>query len=109
MFKDGRLNVHDEKRNGWPWVFVTEALVKQIDEKIRENRQLCFRLSFSKFLVLYCVTQERASTPHILCKMDSIAQKEQKSQRIASSLQSFEAYDAESDSLLDCIVTRDET
>lgn len=46
MFKDGRENGHDEKLGGRPNI-VTEALVAQIDDKIRENYRLTItELSF---------------------------------------------------------------
>jgi hypothetical protein len=38
MFKNGRINVHDEERAGRPTV-VTQELVQMIDKKVRENRR----------------------------------------------------------------------
>ena len=37
-FKDGRTNVHDEKRSGRPSV-VNESLVQKVDNRVRENRR----------------------------------------------------------------------
>jgi hypothetical protein len=42
MFKDGRTNVHNEKRNGRPSV-VSDDLVQNVDQKICERR--CFTIS----------------------------------------------------------------
>jgi hypothetical protein len=37
MFKDGRTNVHNEERSGWPSV-LSDALVQSFDQKICERR-----------------------------------------------------------------------
>jgi transposase len=42
MFKDGRINVHDEERSGRPSV-VSEDLVRSVDQKMCERR--CFTIS----------------------------------------------------------------
>jgi hypothetical protein len=38
MFKDGRRNVHDEERNGWPSV-VSNDLFQSVEQKICERRR----------------------------------------------------------------------
>jgi hypothetical protein len=41
MFKDGRTNIHDEKRSGQASV-VSDGLVQSVDRKICERRRFTF-------------------------------------------------------------------
>lgn len=63
LFREGRTNVHDEKRSGRPSV-ITDDLVEKIDGKIRENRRFtitelseCFP-QISRTVVYEIVTQK---------------------------------------------------
>jgi hypothetical protein len=41
MFRDGRTDVHDEERSGWPSV-VSDDLIQSVDQKICERRLFTF-------------------------------------------------------------------
>jgi hypothetical protein len=63
MFKDGRTNVHDEKRSGQPSV-VSDDLVQSVDQKMCERRRFTISELSCEFphishTVLYKIITER--------------------------------------------------
>ncbi|GFV34344.1 mariner Mos1 transposase [Trichonephila clavipes] len=118
QFKNGRTNVHDEEKSLRPGI-VTDELVAKVDEKIREIRRFIITelsLSFpqvSRTWLLQIVTQKLgyrnfcARWVQKLCAY--IYTDHHKGQRIVAALTFLEAYDRHGDSLLDRIVTGDET
>lgn len=114
QFKNGRTNVHDEEKSGRPSI-VTDELVAKVDEKVRENRRftitelsLCFP-QVSRTLLFEIVTQRLRYHKFCARWVPKILTDHHKGQRMGAALSFLEAYDRHGDSLLDCIVTGDET
>lgn len=113
-FKSGRTNVHDEERSGRPSI-VTDELVAKVDEKIQESRRLTMtELSFSfpqisRSLLHEIVTQNLGYHKFCARWIPKILTENHKNQRMAASLTFLDSYEKDGDSLLDRIVTGDET
>ena len=63
MFKDGRVNVHNEPRPGRPSL-ISKDLVRDVDNKIRENRRftiskLSIEFPWVSRSVLYTIVSEK--------------------------------------------------
>jgi histone-lysine N-methyltransferase SETMAR len=114
QFKNGRTNVHDEERSGRPSL-VTDDIVSKVNEKIRENRRFTIRelsLFFpqiSKSLLHEIVTEKLGYHKFCARWVPKILTETHKNQRMAASLSFLHAYHEDGDSLLDRIVTGDET
>ena len=114
MFKNGRTNVHNEERSGRPTI-VTDELVVKINEKIHENCRFTiteFSLEFPRISrsLLHEILKEKLGY-HKFCArwVPKILSEDHKKQRMAASLTFLEAYEKDGDSLLDRVVTEDET
>ena len=114
MFKNGRTNVHDEERSGRPTI-VTDELVAKIKEKIRENCRFTiteFSLEFpqiSRSLLHEIVTEKLGYHKFCARWVPKLLSEDHKKQRMAASLTFLEAYEKDGDSILDRVVTGDET
>lgn len=114
QFKNGRTNVHDEEKSGRPST-VTDELLAKVDEKIRENRRFTITelsLSFpqvSRTLLFEIVTQKLRYHKFCARWVPKLFTDHHKGQRMGAALTFLEAYDRHGDSLLDRMVTGDET
>ena len=113
-FKNGRTNVHDEHRSGRPSI-VTAELVEKVDAEVRENRKFTITelsLSFPQISrsLLHEIISEKLGY-HKFCArwIPKLLTEDHKNQRMAAALHFLDAYDKDGDSLLDRIVTGDET
>lgn len=113
-FKNGRTNVHDEERSGRPSI-VTDDLLAKVDEKIRENRRftitelsLCFP-QVSRTLLFEIVTHKLGYHKFCARWVPKMLTDLHKGQRMGAALTFLDAYHTHGDSLLDRIVTGDET
>lgn len=113
-FKNGRTNVHDEDRSGRPSI-VTDELVGKVDAKVRENRRFTITklsLSFPQISrsLLHEIISEKLGY-HKFCArwIPKILTEDHKNQRMAAALNFLDVYHKDGDSLLDRIVTGDET
>ena len=114
QFKNGRTNVHDEEKSGRPSI-VTDDLVAEVDEKIRENRRFtitelsqCFP-QVSQTLLFEIVTQKLGYHKFFARWVPKLLTDHHKEQRMGAALTFLEAYHRHGDALLDRIVTGDET
>lgn len=113
-FKNGRVNVHDEEKSGRPSI-LSDELVAKVDEKIRENRRFTIRelsLSFpqvSMTVLFEIVTQQLGYHKFCARWVPKVLTDHHKEQRMGAALTFLEAYHSYGDSLLDRIVTGDET
>lgn len=114
LFQEGRTNVHDEPKSGRPSV-ITDDLVNQINEKVRENRKFtitdlsdCFP-QISRSLVHNIVTEKLGYHKFCARWVPKLLSDAHKMKRMGAALTFLERYDEEGDKLLDQIVTGDET
>ncbi|GFV69191.1 histone-lysine N-methyltransferase SETMAR [Trichonephila clavipes] len=113
-FKNGRTYVHDEEKSGRPSI-VTDEMFAKVDEKIRENRRFTITelsLSFpqvSRILLFENVTQKLGYRKFCARWVSKLLTDHHKGQRMGAALRILDAYDKHDDSLLDRIVTGDET
>jgi hypothetical protein len=71
MFKDGRTNVHDEKRSGQQSI-VSDDLVKVLNKKFVKDDASQFQkfcVNLSKFHILFSMILSQARLSQVLCKM----------------------------------------
>jgi len=114
MFKNGRTNVYNEERSGRPTI-LTDELVAKINEKTHENRRFTimeFSLEFpliSRSLLHEIVTEKLGYHKFCARWVPKLLSEDHKKQRMAASLTFLEAYEKDGDSLLDRVVTGDET
>ncbi|GFW39950.1 uncharacterized protein TNCV_5116331 [Trichonephila clavipes] len=113
-FKDGRTNVHDEERSGWPYV-ITNDLMQAVETKIHENRKFTittFSLKFPdvSWSVVYKIVTEDVNFKKLCSRwVPRLFTVEQKDKRFVSSLDFLLRYKEEGDDMLNRIVTGDET
>lgn len=113
-FNEGRENVHDEPRSGRPSV-ISDELVHAVDDKIREDRRFTISDLDVNFPNVSRTTLYRIVSEHLnfrkLCSrwVPRLLTESHKMKRMASALAFLERYHEEGDSLLDHIVTGDET
>lgn len=114
QFKNGRTNVHDEEKSGRPSI-VTDELVAKVDDNIRENRRftitelsLCFP-QVSRTLLFEIVTQKLGYHKFCARWVPKLLTDHHKGLRMGAALTFLDAYDQDGESLLDRIVTGDET
>jgi len=106
--------VHDEERSDRPTI-VTDELVPKIKEKIRENRRFTiteFSLEFpqiSRSLMHEIVTEKLGYNKFCVRWVPKLLSEDHKKQRMPASLTFLEAYEKDGDSILDRVVTGDET
>lgn len=114
MFNEGRENVHDEPRSGRPSV-VTDSLVRDINEKILENRRFTISSlsqSFSDIScsVLYEIVSERLGFRKVCARwVPKMLTAEHKQKRKSSAESFLQRYRDEGEAFLSQIVTGDET
>ena len=113
MFKNDCTNFHDEERSGRPTI-LTDELVAKINEKIHENRRFTiteFLLEFPQISrsLLHEIVKEKLGYHKFCVRWVPKLSEDHKKQRMASSLTFLEAYVQDGDSLLDRVVTGDET
>jgi len=107
-------NIHDEERSARPTI-VTDELVAKINEKIHENRRFTikeFLLEFpqiSRSLLHEMVTEKLGYHKFCARCVPKLLSEDHKKQCMAASLTFLEAYEKDGDSLLDRVVTGDET
>lgn len=114
MFKNVRSNVHDDEWIGWLNI-MTDELMGENNGKICENCRLTIAevlLQFPRISqrLLHEVVMQKLGY-HSFCDwwVQKIKSEHHKKQCVASSLTFLEAYDKGDDSILDRVITRDET
>lgn len=114
QFNDGRTNVHDEARSGRPSC-VTDGLVAQVNEKIRDNRRFTIRTLCDEFpqiskTVLHEIVRNRLNYRKLCSRwVPKILTDVHKTQRLGSALTFLTRYSEEGIEFLNQIVTGDET
>ena len=114
LFNEGRGNVHDDPRSGWPSV-VNEDLVHAIEEKIRENRWftiMSFSLHFPQisWSLLHEIVSDKLKFQKLCARwVPKMLKEEHKLKRQASALDFLTRYSEEGDNFLNHDVTGDKT
>jgi len=114
LFNEGRENVHDDPRSGRPSV-VKEDLVREVEEKIRENRQfniMSLSLHFPKISrsLLHEIVSDKLKFRKSCARwVPKMLAEEQKWKRQASALDFLTRYSDEGDHFLSHVVTGEET
>ena len=113
-FKNGRTNVHDEEKSGRPSI-VTDDLLAKVDGKIRENRRFTitelslFFPQVSQTLLFEIATHKLGYHKFCARWVPKMLTDLHKGQRMGAALTFLDAYHTHGDSLLEKIVTGDET
>lgn len=113
-FKNGRTNVHDEKRSGRPSI-QTDEIVSQVDQTLRSDRRLTISGLADKFPQLGRTTVYNIVTENLayrkLCArwVPKMLTDHHKEQRMSSGRKFLARYQQDGDDLFSHIVTGDET
>ncbi|GFT77638.1 histone-lysine N-methyltransferase SETMAR [Trichonephila clavipes] len=112
-FKDGRTNVHNEERLGWPSV-ITGDLMQTVETKVRENRRFTITTLSLEFpdvsrSVVYKIVTEYLNFKKLCSRwVPQLLIAEYKEKRFAISLKCLICYEEEGDGILSGIVTGNE-
>jgi oligoribonuclease (3'-5' exoribonuclease) len=91
QFKEGRENVHDEARSGWPSV-VNDDLVRAVDSKVHEDRRftissLSLHLPQISRTILYEIVSDRLNYQKLCsCWVPKMLSEGHKTKRAGSAL-----------------------
>lgn len=114
LFYEGREELHDQQRSGRPSI-KTADLIQKVDETVREDRRITMQQLQKKFpdvsvrSLFEIVTEDLAYKKICARWVPRQLTDEHKKKRMGSAMQFLKLYHEFGDSLLDRIVTGDET
>jgi len=114
LFKEGRMNVHDEERSGRPSV-IKDDMVEKVNTTIRGNcrftiSELSFEFPQVSRSVIYNIVSEKLGYKKLCARwVPKMLTDEHKQKRLAAAHQFLQHHQIEGDQSLDHIVTGDET
>ncbi|GFV26400.1 uncharacterized protein TNCV_5087131 [Trichonephila clavipes] len=113
-FSEGRTDVHDEQRTGWPSV-ISDALLQRTEEAIHANRRLRLKemlqtIPEASMTTFYEVVVIKLGHRKLCARwVPKMLTEEHKKKRIGFELDFLTRYAEAGDEFLDPIVTSDET
>lgn len=114
LFKDGRIDTHDEERCGRPSV-ISDELLQQVEEKVRDDRRVTLDTlskSFpliSRSLLGEIITEKLGYRKLCARWVPKMLTPEHRQNRVLAAREFLERYESEGETFLDSIVTGDET